>query len=145
MKTLSHRRTIIVLLLAAMATSSFASLASADRGRRYKGYRQVVREVHHHPRVSYSVRGSDSGALIGFVGGLILGAAIANAAPVYTYWDADCHRSFVSLEAYHRHGRIHHHHQAVRVIEVPEDYGWDDYHVCDYCDHSYWGSDHACD
>ena len=158
MKNLSNQRHVIIaLLLATMATASFASLATAEhgRGRRYRGHGHETRVVRHiyrpayacSPRGSYTVWRSHSGSTFaGFVGGLFVGAAIANAAPVsYTYWDTDCDRSFVSLEVYHRHSRYYDHRHSVRVIEVPDGRHWDDYHACGGCGDSFWGDDHECD
>lgn len=148
----NHRRGVTVLLLATLAITSIAPLASADgRGRRYKGHgrgHRVVRYVSHDcaPRVSYVVQRSDAGAAwAGLISGFVVGAVLANSTPVYTYWDADCHRSFASLDVYHRHVHAYHHRHAVQVIEVPAGHGWDDYHVCNGCEVSYWGEVHSCD
>ena len=153
----NHRRGVTALLLAIATTSSFASLAEAGHGggRRYKsGYREVrvVRHAYrpacvHGSRGSYTVWRSGSGsAVAGFIGGLFLGATLANAAPVgYAYWDPYCHYSFASLEIYDQHCRAQHHGRSINVIEVPDGYSWDDYHVCDDCGRSYWGDDHDCD
>lgn len=153
----NHRRGITALLLAITIITSFASLAEAGRGRgrRYRGVHQPVRVVRHvyrpaydrAPHGSYTVWRSGSGAAIaGFVGGLFLGATLANAAPAgYAYWDPYCHRSFASLEIYDGHCRARHHQHSVNVIEIPDGYSWDDYHVCDDCGQSFWGDDHGCD
>src|SRR5262245_17982588 len=127
MKTfLNHRRGITALLLAIAIVTSFASLAEANHGwRRYKGAPRQVRVVHRvyrpaydcAPHGSYTVWRSGSGAAIaGFVGGLFLGATLANAAPAgYAYWDPYCHRSFASLEIYDSHCRGYHHAHSVNV------------------------------
>jgi len=145
----NHRRGITVLLLVTLAITSVAPLAAADRhGRRYKGHRhRVVRHVTYEcaPPVSHVVYRSDTGAWMGLVTGFVVGAALAQAAPVYSYWDADCHRSFASLDVYHRHCHVYDHRYDVRVIEVPAGHGWDDYHVCEGCEVSYWGDYHSCD
>ena len=147
----NHRRVITVLLLVTLAITSIAPLAAAGHGRRYKGHgrgHRVVRYVNYDcaPHVSYVVQRSDAGAAwVGLVTGLVVGAALAHAEPVYTYWDGDCNRSFASLEIYRRHVHAYHHRYAVQVIEVPAGHGWDDYHVCNGCEVSYWGNDHSCD
>lgn len=109
------------LLVIAMAMATLAPAAEAGRrGKsRYKhaGYHQtrVVRQVfvprrvrYHAPRYHYSsyrVVYSDAGPVIaGFIGGLFLGATLANAAPAgYEYYDPYCEVGYSSLRAYHAH------------------------------------------
>jgi hypothetical protein len=155
------RRVMVVMLAAAMATGALAPLAEAGRRheRRYRGpvverrvvvrpaYRRVVRAHRHVPYARYTVWRSHRGPVIaGFLGGLFLGATIANAAPVgYAYWDPYCHRSFGSLEVYYSHSHRHRHDGVVHVIEMPRGYHHDDAHYCDACDRDYWGDEHECD
>jgi hypothetical protein len=136
---LKHRRWLASVLIAAMSVAILAPTADAGhKGRRYKGsgnrggdYREtgVVRQVYapvrtvryvRSPHSTYVVRRSSAGPVIaGFLGGLFLGAAIANAAPVgYEYYDSYCDESFATLEIYHSHLRHHRHPRIVRVIEA---------------------------
>jgi hypothetical protein len=99
------------------------------------------------PYGTYTVwRRSGSGAVFaGFVGGLFLGATLANACPVgFAYYDPYCHESFLTLSAYYSHCNHHHHARTIRVIEIADGYDYDDYHYCDDCDDYYWGDDHDC-
>jgi hypothetical protein len=126
------RGTLIVLGVA-LAAASLTSPAGADPGRRYKGARMqrgpvVVRHAY------YSSRGSSAGpAIAGFIGGLIIGNVLAQAAPPptycapvrdygyrdpYSYYDPYCRETFVSLEAYGAHLDCVRHPAFVRVIEV---------------------------
>ena len=134
---LKHKRWLASVLVAALSVAFLAPAADAgQRGRRYRGggHRggdycavRVVRQVYapartiryaHSPYSTYVVRRSSAGPVIaGFLGGLFLGAAIANAAPAgYQYYDSYCHESFATLEIYHSHLRYHHHPRIVRVI-----------------------------
>lgn len=113
-------------------------------------YRDAYRPSYRHrsPYATYTVwrRGDSGAAFAGFVGGLFLGATLANAAPHgFAYYDPYCHDSFVSLNAYYSHCGHHHHARTVHVIEIPGGYDYDDYHYCDDCDDYYWGGDHDCD
>ena len=153
----NHRRWLAGLLLAAMATAAIAPLAEAGhaRGRRYRGPMRETRIVRpayrpsygYAPGSTYTVWHSNGGSVIaGFVGGLFLGATLANAPPAgLAYWDPYCHAGFPSLEAYYSHCRAHHHARTVAVIEVPDGYGWHDYHRCDSCGDDYWGDGHDCE
>ena len=114
------------LLLAALIMSSVAPAAQADhrRGPRYKWKgpvyaTRVVTPYHSHGSV-YVVRRSSAGpAIAGFLGGLFLGATLAQAAPAgYGYYDPYCQERFVSLEIYRTHLHRHHHPRIVRVIEL---------------------------
>ena len=114
------RGTLIVLGVAALA-ASLASPAAADHGRRYKGQggdrgARVVQHVHATPGwgFAYSSRGSRGApALASFIGGLVLGNALAHAtttpraycppAAADYYFDPYCHERFSSLEAYGDH------------------------------------------
>lgn len=113
-------------LLAALVTAVLAPAVQADhkKKRRYK-YVVPVRETrgvthYHSPRSVYVVRRSSAGPVIaGFLGGVFLGATLANAAPAgFTYYDPYCDQRFVSLEVYGTHLHRHHHPGIVRVIEV---------------------------
>jgi len=116
------RGTLIVLGVA-VAAASFVSPAAADHGRRYKGPGGYgnPRVVRHVPISSgrgyvYVSRGScATPAIAGFIGGLIIGNALAHAAPppqaygphvapdYYYYYDPYCHERFSSLDAYADH------------------------------------------
>ena len=109
-----------------------------DRGdrwknRRYRGRDRIVRQVYV-PRRDYRyrdygrrhryaeyrvVRRSDAGPVIaGFIGGLFLGATLANAAPAgYEYYDPYCHKSYNTLSSYHGHLANCNHENTVRVRE----------------------------
>ena len=109
------------LLVVAMVMATFAPAAEAGRrGKgRYKnsGYceTRVVRQVYVPRRVryvephvhysSYRIVRSDAGPVIaGFIGGLFLGATLANAAPAgYEYYDPYCGATYGSLRAYNAH------------------------------------------
>lgn len=109
-------------------------------------YRSSVR-VHRRPSASYTVwrRSSHGPVIAGFLGGLFLGATIANAAPHgYAYWDPYCHQHFGTLELYYSHCSHHRHEHTIQVIEVPAGYGHSDYHYCDECEDEYWGDEHDC-
>ncbi len=124
-----NRGTLIVLAAATLA-ASFATPAAADRGRRWKGVfgggdcgPRVQRVVVAGPRFAYVSRSScGTPGLASFIGGLVIGSAIAHAAPpapvycapapVYCapapipadyYFDPYCHRSFASLDDYGDH------------------------------------------
>jgi hypothetical protein len=133
---LRQERVLAIVMLAAMAIATFAPAALADRGgRRYKGDGPVVHSrvitrgyrpsygyaPRYGPGSVYIVRRSSSAgpAIAGFLGGLFLGATLANAAPRgYDYYDPYCNESFISLGAYRQHLYLHHHPSIVRVIEV---------------------------
>jgi hypothetical protein len=131
-----QERVIAIVMLAAMTLATFAPAAMADHGRgRYKGDGPVVRSrvvvrsygpaytsrARYSPGSVYIVRrSSNAGPVIaGFLGGLFLGATLANAAPHgYDYYDPYCDESFGSLTAYRQHLYAHHHPRIVRVIEI---------------------------
>jgi hypothetical protein len=113
---------------------AFAPAANADHGRgnangHYKnrgdegGYVRAGYPV----RQVYIQRHSDSvgPALIGFIGGLIVGSAI-HSHPVYAsapppecdYYDSYCDERFSSMSAYENHLRYHHHPRVVLVVNV---------------------------
>jgi hypothetical protein len=125
-----HRRRVVtgVLQIAVLAATLAPAAEARRRGHdRYKpGPYREVKVVRHAPHRGhghgsvYVVRRSSAGPVIaGFLGGLFLGATLANAAPSgYEYYDPYCDADFASLEIYHAHLRRHHHPQVVRVIEV---------------------------
>jgi hypothetical protein len=115
------------LVLAGILATTLAPAAEADRRShrdRNHGHDRVVRykRSHHgHGHGStYVVRRSNAGPVIaGFLGGLFLGATLANAAPAgYDYYDPYCHERFASLDRYHWHLRRHRHPKVIRVVEV---------------------------
>jgi hypothetical protein len=130
MRNHSSLRLVTGVLLVAVLAATMAPAAEAGSRKkhvRYKGgHHRETRVVRHsgHGHGShgstYIVRRSNAGPIIaGFLGGLFLGATIANAAPSgYSYYDPYCEESFASLEIYHSHFRRHRHPQVVRVIEV---------------------------
>jgi hypothetical protein len=132
MKSLhTHRRVISTLMLSLVAATLFAQTASAGNAyghRRWKGGPPVreARWVAPQPNRVVVVHHSDAGPIFaGLVGGLILGAAIANAQQPaahvsYSYWDPYCHEGFVSLAAYDAHLRHYHHPEFVRVIDTSD-------------------------
>lgn len=133
MRKPSSVRFVTGALLVAVLAATLAPAADAgsrNKGRsKGRGHQREVRVVRHsdgHGRhgghgSTYVVRrSSNAGPVIaGFLGGLFLGATIANAAPSgYTYYDPYCEERFSSLQIYHSHFRHHRHPQVVRVIEV---------------------------
>lgn len=133
MSMLSHSsRWTAGLLATTLALATLVPAAQADRGGswvRYKhgGSDRSARVVRYDraPQRVYVQRSSSVGpALVGFLGGLVVGSAIhshpvnASAAVDYNYWDPYCHRSYASRDAYYSHSRYAHHPRLVRVIEV---------------------------
>ena len=116
-------RAVLIVLGVAVVAASLVSPALADHGRRYKGQGdnrgyggpRVVQHVYSSPGRGYAYsRGSRGGPdLAVFIGGLIVGNALAHAAPprhVYCppveadyYYDPYCHERFSSLDAYGDH------------------------------------------
>ena len=133
MKSLSHSsRWTAGLLAATLALVTLVPAAQADRGGSWVRYKRggpdrgarVVRNECAPERV-YVQRSSSVGpALVGFIGGLVVGSAIhshpvyASTTVDYNYWDPYCHRSYSSRDAYYDHCRYAHHPRLVRVIEV---------------------------
>ena len=140
MQVFSRNRWITGLLLVAVATTTLAPMAEAGRrGRGHKHrdhgyvetreYRQVyaprrARYKRYNGYSSYRVIRSDAGPVIaGFLGGLFLGATLANAAPAgYEYYDPYCNTEYSSLRAYnaHLHGGCGH----ANVVQVRADDGY---------------------
>jgi hypothetical protein len=115
------------LLLVALASTSLAPVALADHGhgRTRRGWTNgpgVVRVVHRGPY--FVERHSDAGAIVGFLGGLVVGSILSSTPPMpppppaYEYYDPYCHRRFVSVEAYDEHLSYHRHPRSVEVVEV---------------------------
>jgi hypothetical protein len=143
-----------------MTLASLAPVAEAAHGKKWRKKnrhetRVVIRDYapsyRHAPRYRssrYVVRRSNSGAIIaGFIGGLFLGATIANAAPAgYTYYDPYCHDHYSSLNTYYSHCRSHRHPHEVQVVAVRTDHRYDDRYRdrqwCDDCERWYRGDDH---
>ena len=121
-------RWVAGLVLAALAVAVLSPAAHAGSGRRYKRSSNycpppATRHVHHAPsRVVYYERSSDAAPLFaGLIGGLVIGAALAHAAPpppAHYYWDPYCDARFGSVTVYHSHFRHHHHPRVLRVISV---------------------------
>ena len=106
--------TLGILLLVALVGATVAPAARADRGRGHGGWSvhergpRMVRPWR--PGPVLIERHSDAGpALVGFLGGLVLGSMIAHVPPaappppVYEYYDPFCRESFGSLEDYEAH------------------------------------------
>ena len=170
MNTLTKiRRPVAIALLAMLATASVTPLAEAGRkNRRHRDrdvrveHRVVVRPVERRvvvrrphravrvvrrPHATYTVwrRSSHGEVIAGFLGGIFLGATLANAAPHgFTYWDPYCHRGFASLEVYYSHCSHHRHDRRIEVVEVPYGHDRGDVRYCEDCDEEYWGDDHDC-
>jgi hypothetical protein len=132
-----HLSTNIRRLTAAVLLGSFVLAASAPvaeagnggKGRKYK--RHHAARVHHttHRTVVRHVHTHDCGVptLAGFVGGLIVGAAVSSAyaappppppPPQYYYYDPYCDVRYSSIDACTPHFRACHHPRTVRVIDV---------------------------
>ena len=120
-------RALAALLFVALASASLAPAALADRsdGRTRRGRMGgpgVVRVVRRGPY--FIERHSDAGAIVGFLGGLVVGSILSNTPPppppppAYVYFDPYCQRNFVTLEAYDEHLYYHRHPRSLEVIEV---------------------------
>lgn len=115
------KRVTAVLLVAALATAMLAPAAEA--GRRH---RRVVRHG------AVIERHSEAGAVFGFLGGLVLGAVIANAQQPqpacpreraygyddYAYYDPYCRETFGSLDRYGYHLDRHRHPRTAEVVDA---------------------------
>lgn len=134
------------LITAALLVATLVPVAQADRGGSWIRYKRggpsytsrVVRYDYAPRRVYVEHSSSIAPALIGFIGGLVVGSSVhshpvyvseapecvysppvcAPPPPEYEYWDPYCHESFVSLDAYSRHAWHEGHPRMVRVIEV---------------------------
>jgi hypothetical protein len=120
-------RVLAALLLVALASASLAPAALADRGHgRTKRGRtagpDVARRVHRGPY--FIERHSDAGAIVGFLGGLVVGSILSSTPPppppppTFEYYDPFCNRSFITVGAYDQHLGYHRHPRSVEVIEV---------------------------
>jgi hypothetical protein len=117
-------RALAALLLVALASASLAPAALADRGhgrtkRGRTGGPGVVCVAHRGPY--FVERHPDAGAIVGFLGGLMVGSILSSTPPPpprYEYYDPYCQRDFVTVGTYERHLRYHRHLRAVEVIEV---------------------------
>lgn len=111
-----------VLLAAALVTALLAPAADAGRRGPYRhghGHGPVIIERH-----------SDAGAVVGFLGGLVLGTIISNAqsapppvceraaATDYEFYDPWCRATFASLERYELHLDRHRHPRTAEVVEL---------------------------
>ena len=120
-------RALAALLLVALTSAALAPAALADRGHggtkrgRTAGH-GVTRVVHRGPY--FIERHSDAGAIVGFLGGLMVGSILSSTPPpppqppAYAYYDPYCQRDFATFGAYDRHVRYHRHPRSVEVIEV---------------------------
>ena len=122
-----YRRSLAALVLTMITAATFAPAAHADHGkyRRYRGpyYSQPVQRVVY-TRPVY-VHQSGAPVLAGLVGGLILGAAIANAAPapcppphVYAYVDPYCGSRWATFDDCAAHLSYHPGPQLVQLVDV---------------------------
>jgi hypothetical protein len=120
-------RTLAALLLIALASASLAPAALADRGhgRTQRGRTDgpgVVRVVHRGPY--FIERHSDAGAIVGFLGGLVVGSILSGGQPssppppAYEYYDPYCQRNFDTVGSYEQHLRYHRHPRSAEVVEV---------------------------
>jgi hypothetical protein len=120
-------RTLAALLLVVIASVSLATAALADRdhGRNKRGQTDgpgVVRVMHHGP--AFVERHSDTGAIVGFLGGLVVGSILSSTSspdhptPAYEYYDPFCRRNFITVQAYDHHLGYHRHPRSVKVVEV---------------------------
>jgi hypothetical protein len=118
-------RALAALLFVALVSAALAPAALADRSHvRTKRGRMdgpgVVRVVHRGPY--FVERHSDAGAIVGFLGGLVVGSILSNTPPppppAYLYFDPYCQRNFVTVGAYDEHLYYHRHPRSLEVIEV---------------------------
>jgi hypothetical protein len=119
------------ILLTALALGALAPAADAkghgNGNRRYRGYEpRVVRAGYPVRRVVIQRHSDNLGpALLGFIGGLVVGSAI-HSHPVYAsapppecdYYDSYCDERFSSMSDYDYHLRRHHHPRVVLVVNV---------------------------
>jgi hypothetical protein len=142
---LVQRWTLAALTLGTALTLA-APAAEARGGRRYKDYgppsRVIVRErgYGYGGPVYRNHSSSVAPALIGFIGGLVVGSTINNHhetwqrrdvyvhhdseprravyAPSYDYYDPYCHERFSTLDAYESHACRADHPRVVRIIDA---------------------------
>jgi hypothetical protein len=117
-------RALVGSLVVAIVSASLVPAAQADRGRGRAWHGQVnrpgvVRVAHRGP---YLVeRRSDAGAIVGFLGGLVVGSILSGTPPpppAYEYYDPYCRRDFIDIGAYDLHLRYHRHPPSIEVIET---------------------------
>jgi hypothetical protein len=125
-----NRRPLAALVLATIAAASFTPAAYADRGhgkvRGNWGPTPVVVQRAWYPTSTRYVVHRSSGApvLAGLLGGLILGAAIANAAPPppppcpYVYVDPYCGSRWATFDDCAAHLSYHAGPRLVQVVDV---------------------------
>jgi hypothetical protein len=120
-------RALAALLLVALASAALApvALAGGSHGRTKRGRSVgpgVVRVVHRGPY--FVERHSDAGAIVGFLGGLVVGSILSSTPPppppppTFEYYDPYCHRTFVTVEAYDEHLDYDRHPRSVEVIDM---------------------------
>jgi len=131
------RRWVTGVALAALMVTTAAPAAQAKSRRDERRGHSHARVVKHAPKykvkhrrrapartviVRHEHHSSDAPAIIGFIGGLVLGTVLSNAqaeaAPAYDYYDPYCDRHFESLVVYRAHFPAYRHPRVVRVIEV---------------------------
>jgi hypothetical protein len=125
------KRALGVLLLVALAGASLAPAATAERGPgryRHEGpaFRgpRGMRVMHRGPYLVERHSDAGAGAIVGFLGGLVVGSLLSNAPPppppppVYDYYDPYCRERFATIEAYDEHLYDHRHPRTLEVIEV---------------------------
>lgn len=138
------RRLVAATLLAIFAVTTFAPAALAGhrsyKVRRYRGPVVVTRVVHpaYIAPAPVVVRQSNAGPAIAcLVGGLILGAAIANSTPAvayeaeYRYYDPYCQVSYATLDECRVHISHHPGPRIVRVVDVSSGQCVHSYQWCD--------------
>jgi hypothetical protein len=124
-----HRRPIAALVLATIAAASLTPAAYADHGykvRRYRGPAPVVVQRAWYPSSTrYIVHRSSAGPVFAtLVGGMILGAALANAAPPppppcpYVYVDPYCGSRWATFDDCAAHLSDHAGPRLVEVVDV---------------------------
>jgi hypothetical protein len=115
--------------------------------RRVREVRYVER-TYHRPAYrssrygTYVVRRSNAGPVIaGFIGGLFLGATLANTPPRgYDYYDPYCHQRFSTLNQFHREAYAHRHTHELRVVSCESEWGCRGGHHSD--GHGHWHDDY---
>jgi hypothetical protein len=141
MRHMNKQRWMACFLACVMALLSLAPVAEArQRSRpRYKGGESGYSERYRRGPSRYVVRRSNSGAILaGFLGGVFLGAALANAAPAgYAYEDPYCGRRYRTLDSYYSHCNGHRHPREIRVVAVSASYDNGSYRDEGYGDGGY--------
>ncbi|HVP14505.1 MAG TPA: hypothetical protein VMS88_03110 [Terriglobales bacterium] len=154
MNLIAHRG-LRVLLIVTLAAASLASTAAADRGRG-RDYGRGGPPSYGHGHGHRIVRGYGGGlrpiiverhssagpAIVGFLGGLVLGSVLSDAyhaassQPAYVYYDPYCRERFVSFEAYENHLQYQDHPPVLDVLDsrdgrCVDSYVWQDGHWTD--------------